>query len=199
VMLGALAAFSTVPGRIAEAREVRRIRSPGLSTDQLGESLNKFRSLHKDAKCIVRPVEWSDERSFKTTWLLWVDCSLEKRVAFEGKTLLAEVDPIRPFWVFASFYKKRLVELTYTLSTESMDALLPIFDRRYGESIRTTYNRTGFVDSAEWSDREASLDVELVPISLAIADRDFLRIGGGLSINAVRIRIRLKRMPPSDP
>jgi hypothetical protein len=56
-MLGALAAFSTIPGRIAEATEARRIGSPGLNTDQLGESLKKFRSLHPDAKCIVRPID----------------------------------------------------------------------------------------------------------------------------------------------
>jgi hypothetical protein len=108
-MLGTLAAFSTIPGRVAEATEARRIRSPSLNTDQLGESLKKFRSLHTDAKCIVRPIEWSDERSFKANWLLWVDCSLEKGVSFEGQELLARSNPDRPFGVFASFYKRKLI------------------------------------------------------------------------------------------
>jgi hypothetical protein len=195
-MLGALAAFSTVPGRIAEARDVHRIKSPGLNADQLGESLKKFRSLHKGTKCIVRPIEWSDERSFKTNWLLWVDCSLERGVSFEGQELLARSDPDRPFGVFASFYKRKLFELSYTLSTTSIEDLLPILLRVYGEPNHITRSTAGLLDSVTWADHEANLDVELVPISPAAVDGDFLRIGKGLPARAVRIRIRFRTVPP---
>jgi hypothetical protein len=196
VMLGALAAFSTILGRIAEATEASSIRSPGLNTDQLGESLKKFRSLHTDAKCIVRPIEWSDERSFKTNWLLWVDCSLEKGVSFEGQELLARSDPDRPFGVFASFYKRKLIELSYTLSTTSIEDLLPILHRVYGKPDQVTRSAAGILDSVTWAYHKVNLDVELVPISPAVVDGNFLRIGKGLVGNAVRIRIRPRTTPP---
>jgi hypothetical protein len=183
----------------AEAREVRRLGIPRLNEDRLGESLSRFRSFHKKAICIRRPNESSAERSLKRDWLKWVDCSLEEGVTFEGRELLAEVYPARPFGVLASFNRKRLVELTYTLSITSIDALLPSLDKRYGVAFRMTYDRKGLVDSAAWSDHEASLDVELVPISPAVADRDFLRLGVGLPGSAVRVRIRFNSLPPSGP
>jgi hypothetical protein len=182
-----------------EARETRRLGIPRLNEDQLGESLSRFRSLHKKANFIRRPNESSDERSLKRDWLKWVDCSLEEGVTFEGHELVAEVYPTRPFGVFASFNRKRLVELTYTLSITSINALLPSLDKRYGEAFRMTYDRKGLVDSATWSDQEASLDVELVPIYDAAADRDFLRLGAGLPGSAVRVRIRFNAPPSSGP
>jgi hypothetical protein len=183
----------------ADARETRRLGTPRLNEDQLGESLSRFRSLHKKASCIRRPNESSDERSLKRDWLKWVDCSLEEGVTFEGLELLAEVYPTRPFGVFASFNRKRLVELTYTLSITSIDALLPSLDKLYGEAFHRTYDRKGLLDSARWSDREASLEVELVPISPAVADRDFLRLGVGSPGSAVRVRIRLNALTTSGP
>ncbi|MHB8501428.1 MAG: hypothetical protein ACYDCG_19860 [Candidatus Acidiferrales bacterium] len=120
-------------------------------------------------------------------------------MTFEGQRLLGDTDPTRPFGIFASFYKKKLVALSYTLSSASIDDLLPILDKRYGKANRSTYNRAGYVDFASWAGQKADLDVELVPIAPVVADRNFLRIGEGLPCNAVRIRARLNRMPPSDP
>lgn len=135
----------------------------------------------------------------KRDWLKWIDCSLEEGATFEGLELLAEVHPSRPFGVFASFNRKRLVELTYTLSTTSMDALLLILEKRYGKAFRTSYDRKGLVDSATWSDREASLEVQLAPMCPAVADRDFLRLGVGPPGSAVTVRIRFKALPSSGP
>src|ERR1700688_527411 len=99
VMLAIIVAVIELSGRTAPARDGRRTFTMRLNDDQLGESLNRFRSLHTKANCVVRPVESSDERGFKRDWLLWVDCSLEKGVTFEGHELLAEADPARPFGI----------------------------------------------------------------------------------------------------
>jgi hypothetical protein len=128
----ALAALivSVLAASVAQARETRRSGMPKLNNDQLGESLKRFRSLHRDATCVMRPTGGFDDKTFKTNWLPWVDCSLAKGGAFEGQVLLAEANPARPFGILGTFYMKRLVELSYTLSTTSIDALLQILDRK---------------------------------------------------------------------
>jgi hypothetical protein len=125
-----------------------------------------------------------------------VDCSLEEGVSFEGQELLARSDPGRPFGVFASFYKKKLIELSYTLSNTSIEDLLPILYGAYGDPDHITRSEAGFLDSVTWAYRKVSLDVELVPISSAVVDGNFLRIGKGIAGNAVRIRIRSRPAPP---
>jgi len=195
LMLGVLALFSGLGERTAEARAVRRIGV--LSADQLGESLKKFRSLHQDAKCVVRPTEWFDERSFKRNWLLWVDCSLERGVSFTGQELSARANSGGSFGVFASFYKRKLIDLKYTLSATSIEALLPVLKRAHGEPAHITRDTSGFLDSAAWDDHAASLVVELVPVSPTVVDGDFLRIGKGLPASAVRIRISFKTISPT--
>jgi hypothetical protein len=192
-VVGVLALFSALTGRIAEGRDLRGMGVP----DQLGESLKKFRSFHRDASCVVRPMEWSDEREFRRNWLLWVDCSLERGATFQGQQLLAEVNPAQPLGIFASFYKKRLIELTYTLSITSIDELLPGLEEHCGDATNVVRNSAGLVDSITWVRRVASLDVEIVRISAAVADRDFLRLGQGLPGSAVRVRIRFNPKPRS--
>ena len=199
VMFAVIVAFIELSGSTARARDGRRTLTLRLNDDQLGESLNRFRSLHKKAICVVRPIEWSDERSFKANWLLWVDCSLEKGVTFAGHELLAEVDPARPFGLFASFYKRKLVELSYTLSLASVEALLPILNREYGPADHVAHNKAGSLDAATWKGSTASLDLELVPILPAVSDRYFLQIGKGLPRSAARIRIRFSNIPSGNP
>lgn len=199
VMLVVIVVFIELSGSTARARDGRRTLTLRLNDDQLGESLNRFRSLHTEANCVVRPIEWSDERSFKANWLLWVDCSLEKGVTFEGHELLAEVDPARPFGLFASFYKRKLVELSYTLAVASIEALLPILYRQYGAADYVAHNKAGLLNAATWKGSTASLDVELVPILPAVSDRGFLQIGKGPPGSAVRIRIHFSNMPSGNP
>lgn len=187
---------STLTENITEAHETRRLTIPKLNEDQLGESLSRFRALHREASCVVQPTGGSNELSFKANWLLWADCSLEKAVSFGGQGSLAGVDPARLPVVFASFYEKKLVELSYTLSITSIEAVLPILSRGIGAADRVVRNQTGFFDSATWADRAASLDVELVPILPAVVDGNFLRIGKGAAGNTVRIRIRSRTTPP---
>jgi hypothetical protein len=198
VMFAVIVVFMELSGNTARARDGRRTLTLRLNDDQLGESLKRFRSIHKKAICVVRPIEWSDERSFKGNWWLWVDCSLEKGVTFEGHELLAEVDPARPFGLFASFYKRKLVEVSYTLCLASVEALLPILYKGYGAADNVAHNKAGSLDAATWKGSTASLDVELVPIFPAVSDRDFLQIGKGLPRSAVRIRIHFSNMPSGD-
>src|SRR5580704_9859050 len=199
VVLAVIVVFIELSGRTARGRDGRRAFTLRLNDDQLGESLNHFRALHTKANCIVRPTESSDERGFKRDWLRWVDCSLEKGVTFEGHELLAEADPARPLGIFASFYKKKLVELSYTLSAASIETLLPILDRGYGAADHVARNGAGFLDSVTWAGRTATLDVELVPILPTAVDRDFLRIGKYTPSRAVRVRIRFNAVPSCDP
>ena len=147
----------------------------------------------------MRPTAWSDERTFKAGWLKWVNCSLQSGSTFAGERLLGEVNPTRPFGLFASFYKKKLVELSYTLAATSIDALLPVLSKWYGQARRVTYDKKGRVDFASWVARKALLDVKLVPIAPAIADGSFLRVGEGMPSTAVRICTRLDSVPETDP
>jgi hypothetical protein len=181
---------------ITEGHVTRRLTIPRLNEDQLGESLNRFRALHREASCVVQPTGWSNDLSFKANWLLWVDCSSEKVASSEGPELLAGVVPGHPLMVFASFYKRKLVELSYTLSITSIEALLPILSRRIGTADRVVHNQAGVLDSVTWADRAVSLDVELVPTLPAVVDGNFLRIGKGLAGNTVRVRIHSRTTPP---
>src|SRR4029077_19353818 len=124
---------------IAPARAIQRSGIPHLHNDQLGEALERFRSLHRDATCVMRPTAGIVDKTFKTNWLRWVDCSVAKGNTFEGQELLAEAIPARPFGILGSFYKKKLVELSYTLSTPSIDELLQILNRKYRRASRITY------------------------------------------------------------
>lgn len=197
--LGAMLETSALTGVTAREHDVPRRDIPRLTEDQLGESLNRFRKLHRGASCVVRPIAWSDERSFKGNWLKWVNCSLERGPMFAGYRLLGEANPTLPFGLFASFYKKKLVELSYTLAATSIDDLLPVLSKQYGQANRVIYNKSDDVDFASWVGGKALLDVELVPITPAISDRSFLRVGEEMSSSAVRIRTRLDSVPEADP
>ena len=197
--LGAMLGTSALTGVTARTHDVPRRDIPRLTEDQLGESLNRFRKLHRGAICVVQTPAWSDERSFKANWLKWVNCGLEKGPTFAGQRLLGETNPTRPFGLYASFYKKKLVELSYTLAATSINDLLPALTKRCGHANRVTYNKSGNVDFASWAGRKTLLDVELVPIAPAIADQSFLRLGLGMPSSAVRIRMRLNGIPETDP
>ena len=197
--LAVILACSELMAASPRGQDARRGAIPRLSDDQLGESLKRFRSLHKNTVCTARPMPWSDDRSFRKNWLLWIDCSLESTSPFVGTRLLAETNPRAPLGTFASFRKKRLVELSYTLAGTLIDDLLPALGGRYGRPDRIAYNRMGRVDFASWISRNAVLDAELIPIAAATADRNFLRIGEGTPANAVRVRLQIKSMPALEP
>lgn len=189
----------SLAGRNASAEETHRSGIPRLNNDKLGESLKRFRSLHRDANCVRRQDAEFDDKTLKANGLRWVDCSVEKGVTFEGQKLYAEANPSRPFGMLAIFYKRKLVELSYMLSSTSIDSLSLILARRYGKASRVTYDRAGHAVFVEWADRVASLDLEFVPIFPAIAKGNFLSIGEGQESKAVRIRTRFNAMPSNDP
>jgi hypothetical protein len=121
---------------------------------------------------------------------------MQRGVTLEGQKLLGETNPARPFGMLGTFYKKRLIELSYTLSTSSISVLLPILGEQYGLPDRLTRDRTGNVEFASWTGHEECLIVERVPVAPAIADPNFLHIGEGLATNAVRVRLQYDRTPP---
>jgi len=156
-----------------------------LNDDQLGESLQKFRSRHKGVKCHRRPNEAEALRD----WLLWVDCSIERGISLRGQKVLAETNPSEPFGVFAKFYKKRLVELSYTLPASSASVLFPIFVKELGKPSRTFPSASGDMLAATWADHQASLELGFVSLSPTVADEGFLRIGQGNPVQVFRVRL----------
>ena len=158
-----------------------------LYTDQLGESLKKFHSTHKDASCMRRPIGEVSEENFEVNGSPWIDCGAKTGLTFKGQKLVDELNPTRPLG--ASFYKKRLVELTYTFDVASIETLLPILRDRYGEANRVTHDTAGAVDSALWIDHEVQLTAEVVPMSPVVAEKDFLRVEEGAPSNVVQIKI----------
>jgi hypothetical protein len=156
-----------------------------LNGDRIRESLKRFRSLHKGAQCGQRPAQDSEVAGSP-----WIDCTLNKGIVLDGQKLLAEADSTKPFGLLASFYENRLVELTYTLDLASIEPLLPNLKNRYGGAANLTRDSKGSLDSISWTDRKAEVSVRLVPISPAVADKNFLRIVAGASADAVQVRMR---------
>lgn len=122
-----------------------------------------------------------------------------ERCHLRGQKLYAEANPSRPFGMLATFYKRRLVELSYMLSSTSFDSLSLTLASKCGKASHATYDGAGNMVSIEWVDRVASLDLQFVPIFPAIAKGNFLCIRKGQESNALRIRTRFNTMPSSDP
>ena len=193
VILTALFSPPTVPG--AQERSTPAIRA--IKDDQLGESLKKFRSTHKGAKCHRKPTEESIKREINNVWLLWVDCGLESGVTYEGQGLLAEADPAHPFGMVARFYKEKLFELTYALAPSSMQTLISVLDEKLGKPSQVVRNKGGGIESATWANKVSSLTVDSTSSFPAVADGDFLRITKNPT-PALCVRIFLNKMPASD-
>jgi hypothetical protein len=179
--IAVLVAVLGLGGSYAQARG--HLRS--LNGDRIRESLKKFRSLHKGAQCDLRPA-----RDSEVAGSAWIDCTLNKGVVLDGQKLLAEADSTKPFGLLASFYDNRLVQLTYTLDLASIEPLLPILKDRYGGAANITRDSKGNLDLISWTDRKTEVSVRLVPISPAVADKNFLRIVAGVSTDAVQVRMR---------
>jgi hypothetical protein len=179
--IAVLVAVLGLRGSYAQARG--HLRS--LNGDRIRESLKKFRSLHKGAQCDLRPA-----RDSEVAGSTWIDCTLNKGVVLDGQKLLAEADSTKPFGLLASFYDNRLVQLTYTLDLASIEPLLPNLKNRCGGAANITRDSKGNLDSISWTDRKTEVSVRLVPISPAVADKNFLRIVAGVSTDAVQVRLR---------
>lgn len=159
-----------------------------IGPDQIGESLKHFHRFHKDALCTRRPIEEFSAERFRATESSWIDCNIRTTTVPAGQKLLIEADPTRPFGVFASFYKRRLIEFSYTLAATPLEPLVQTLQRQYGQPSRATRDNTGQLDSVTWLSRAVRLDVSVVSIPAAAADAHFLRLGAGRQGKGIRMR-----------
>jgi hypothetical protein len=170
-----------------------------LNEDRLGESLKSFRSRHKEAKCHRRPNDASDEQRLKEEWLAWVDCGLERGIKFYGVELYAEANSSQPFGMFATFHEKKLVDLSYTLATQSVKDLLPTMIQEFGKPSLISVTEKGDLNSITWIGQTENIAVELVQLSPVSADGNYLKVHKGDPTHAVRVRVCLNTMLSRDP
>ncbi len=166
--------------------------------DRLGESLKQFRSRHKDARCHRRASKESDEKRLKEEWLIWVDCGLEKTIKLNGIDTLPESSS-RPFGMSATFYNKKLAELTYTLAPQTVEELLPTLTGKFGRPTQISPTKDDGVESVMWGWRTETLALERVELCPVVVEQAFLRIGKGSGGRAVRVRVFLNGIPSSEP
>lgn len=160
-----------------------------ISNDHMGESLKRFRSIHKPANCTRGPAEGFDEKKRKFKFSPWIVCGVRIGVTFEGQELLDKVNPGRPFGMWASFYDKRLVELNYTLAISSMDSLVPLLESQFGQPAHITHDDDGKVSFVSWIRHGTQMEISVVPIGPAMADEEFLHVGVGEPSRAVQVRL----------
>ena len=149
----------------------------GLNVDHLGETLREFRSVHKKAYCHRANGDW-DENDSKKAWLLWIHCSLETGVTFAGYKLLSESEPRYPFGVYATFYRRRLVSITYTLSqlsTEEIESLVSLIGHDCRRPLIWTEDDEGVVTGVHWGDKRLSVVIRSVPIAVLNENNKTLR------------------------
>ncbi len=166
--------------------------------DRLGESLKQFRSRHKDARCHRRPNKESNEKRLKEEWLIWVDCGLEKAIKLNGIDTLRESSS-RLFGMSATFYNKKLAELTYTLAPQTLEELLPSLRGEFGRPTQTSLTKDDGVESVTWVGQTETLVLERVELCPVVVEQAFLRIGKGSGRQAVRVRVFLNGIPLSEP
>ena len=160
-----------LPANASCSRTARTVPD-GLKVDHLGESLREFRSVHRKAYCRRAQGEW-DEDEPKKAWLLWIHCSLETGVTFGGYKLLCESEPRYPFGAYATFYRKRLVAITYTLSTANIESLVSLIGRG---RVSMTKVDCGVLTGVSWSDKGSSIVIQLIPIRTLKYSPGLLRV-----------------------
>ncbi len=166
----------------------------GLRVDQLGESLKVFRSVHPKAHCDRVHGEWAEENPRKT-WLLWVHCSLDTGVTFGGYELLSESNPRYPFGAYATFYRKRLIEITYTLSNASIAPLVSLIAQECGQPLDLTKDDYGALTGAFWVTKRFSVVVRSIPIQALASDDGILIVTNDVFLFATSVTITAKDEP----
>lgn len=152
------------------------------SEDRLGEPLREFLSRHKEASCHRRPSDENAQPKHKIDWLAWVDCGFYKRsfIATQGN---------QPFGTYATFRNKKLVELGYGFRTESLESVILGLHRSLGEPSQVSYTKGGEFQSAIWVIGKVTARVEIITLPPLTADGQTLRIGEGVRVRAVQVRL----------
>jgi hypothetical protein len=172
----------------AAVTPAKRFPSAKWGTDVLREPLKAFLTHHPGAKCQDEP---ADEPERKSSWAKWTNCSAESdAVPLEGGSArLSRSECLHP--IYARFYRKRLVDVSYLVSARSVLSLLPELEEAFGDPSRLVEGAAGTPVSAEWDRTDATLVVEAVAIQAAIEQRMFLRVNTGVVHPAVRMRLFL--------
>jgi hypothetical protein len=134
-----------------------------LRVDKLGESVRAFRSIHRKASCHRIHGAW-EEGAPKTVRLMWMYCSFDRGARFAGYELLSELHPEYPFGADATFYKKRLVEITYTISDANVESIVSLIEQEYGPPLGSTRDENSVMMQARWASKRLSVVVRAVPI-----------------------------------
>src|ERR1700674_308032 len=166
----------------------------GLKVDHLGESLREFRSVHRKAYCHRAYGEWTEEDP-RGTWFLWIHCSLDAGVTFGGYKLLSESDHRYPFGAYAIFHRKRLVAITYTLFTESIESLVLLIGHAYSQPLTTKKDYDGMLTGAFWTDNRFSVVVRLIPIQALNSDEGLLRVTSNILVFATSVSFAARDEP----
>jgi hypothetical protein len=160
----------------------------GLKVDYLGETLKEYRSVHPKAICLRERGEWAEEDPGKT-WLLWIHCSLDTGVTVGGYKLLSESDPRYPFGAYATFHRKRLVTITYTLSTGSLESLVSLMGRDCGWPLNLTKDDDGVLRRAFCTTRRFSVVLRSIPIQALTTDNRRLEVTSEVLVFATSVTI----------
>jgi hypothetical protein len=182
-----IAALLLLPVNVFCAR-VPKTAPDGLKVDHIGESLKEFRSVHRKAYCRRAYGEW-DEDDPKKAWLLWIHCSLEAGVTFGGYKLLSESEPRYPFGEYATFYRKRLVSITYTLSTASIESLVSLIGHECGQPLIWTKDDEGVLTGAYWGTKRLSVVIRSVPITALNDNNKTLRVTADIMVYATSVTL----------
>ncbi len=138
--------------------------------------------------------EWAEENPRKT-WLLWVHCSLDTGVTFGGYELLSESNPRYPFGAYATFYRKRLIEITYTLSNASIAPLVSLIAQECGQPLDSTKDDYGALTGAFWVTKRFSVVVRSIPIQALASDDGILIVTNDVFLFATSVTITAKDEP----
>ena len=160
----------------------------GLRADQFGETLNLFRSVHPKAECRRVHGVWSEGEP-KEKWFLWIHCSLSSGVTFGGFGLLSESNPRYPFGAYAIFYKKRLVEITYTLSGADIEPLVSLLARECSQHLDLAKDDHGVVIRASCATKQFSAVVQTIPVQALASDKGLLNVASNVLLFATSVTI----------
>lgn len=173
----------------ASCRRVPRTIPDGLKVDHLGESLKEFKSVHREAHCHRAYGEWTEEDP-KGTWLRWIHCSLEAGMTFGGQKLLSESEPQYPFGVYATFFQKRLVSITYYLDVDiSLESLVSLIGHECSQPIFWEKDENGRLTGAYWGTKRLSVIIRSVPMAVLNDDNKTLSVTADIVVYARSVTI----------
>jgi hypothetical protein len=160
----------------------------GRLVDHLGESLKAFRSVHRKAYCYRVPGEWAEDDTMKMRFQS-IHCGLSAGVTFGGHELLSESNPRYPFGAYATFYRKRLVEITYTLSDANIESVASLIARECGPPLELTKDESGALTRAFWVTKRSSVVVQSIPVNAMASGNGMLKVTNTVLLFATSVTI----------